>query len=567
MANLRSARSNPTSPIQVSQVHNAWTATGGTGYLVADARSELLDLGAVLYAGEVTFHESAVYRNDRFTNLTEQVAASDPQWIYDFLVWLRKDGNIKTAPIMGAVHAVHARLQAKSPNSDGWNRKIIADVPNRLSDVKEIAAYWTSKFGSMPMCVKRGLSDATSRLMNEYSYLKYGIQANDSWTIPDIIEMCHAKPSVSIASYDVEDDMTEDDYLAMLNAAMSKSSLYAYSLADRHGNLMWDGDRPYTLKEERKFYFDGLNMLQANRKLRRDFLDNPRVLLNSSSLKAAGVTWNNVLSLAGDRLPKKDLWESLIFAKNIPIGAMIKNLRNMEQAGISREAMKMVCDYISNPAVIAKSHLMPYEIYAAIKNTQSVHWSSALEDALTYSTGNVPELPGRTLILVDASGSMFGTRLSANSTMERVEASAVFAAALALKNAGRVDVYTFSDFTKRVNVDKGMSMTTLVKRIMDTAKTQGSGTRTVDAVRETFGGHDRVVIITDEQSFRSNYGTVAQQVRDETYMYSFDVSGHRTSDIPSGKNRKHQLFGLTDGSFKMIRLLERGSNVGWPWEL
>lgn len=381
--------------------------------------------------------------------------------------------------------------------------------------------------------------------MNEYGYLKYGIQNNDSWTIPDIIEMVHAKP-----------------------AKHFQSALYGYALSDRHNNVQWDNEysRPYTVKNGERVWFANLDMISAEHRLRKDFLENSRVLLDPARLKEAGFTWNDALSLAGNKVPKKDLWEALISAGSIPVGAMFKNLRNMEEAGISRMHMKIVCDKLSNPEVIAKSHLMPYEIYAAYKNTNSVHWGSALEDAMTAATSNIPDLKGRTLILVDASYSMFGAKLSNNSSLDRTEASALFAAALASKNAGKVDLYTFSDDVKNVPVRKGTSVLTLQKNIMDTAKTQGRGTQTVAAVRSTVNSHDRVIIITDEQSSYSHYGTIDQQVPDSTFIYSFDVAGHQVTDIPSGKNKRHQLSGLTDGSFKIMALLEKGRSASYPWE-
>lgn len=541
-------------PIVSSQVPNARTATGGLGYLPADAQSELLDLGSLLFAGgEKAFHESGAHRDARFKNLTEQIAQVDPEWTYDFLIWLRSSANIRTASLLGAMHATHARLKNHSFNGDGWNRKFISDVPRRLDEVKDIAAYWTKTFGPMPPCVKRGLSDAIARLANEYSYMKYGIQNNDAWTVPDVIDMVHAKPGKPF-----------------------QSALYGYALADRHGNLQWEGWTPYTIKARSdgenvenpvKVYFHGLNMIMENRKLRRDFTEMPEVLLDPARLKAAGFTWEDALSLAGSKVDKAKLWESLIFADSIPISAMIKNLRNMEQAGISRAAMKVVQDKITNPTVISRSYLMPFEVWAAYKNTQSIHWHSALEDLMTLVTANVPSMSGRTLVLVDASYSMFGKKLSNNSSLDRTEAAAIFAAAIALKNEGRCDVYTFSNDTLKVTIPRGASLLATVKNIMDTAQRQGQGTQTVEAVRTRFNGHDRVIILTDEQSFASHLGPVAAQVPADTFMYSFDLAGYRTSDIPSGKSRKHQLFGLTDQAFKMIKLLEDRINVGWPWKV
>src|SRR5580692_5748146 len=87
----------------------ARTATGGPGY-INDAKGELYRLGVnALLGGENTFHESGTSRDNRFTSLVSQVTLEDPIWIAGFLPWLRTEGNIRTASIMGAVTAVKAR--------------------------------------------------------------------------------------------------------------------------------------------------------------------------------------------------------------------------------------------------------------------------------------------------------------------------------------------------------------------------------------------------------------------------------------------------------------------------
>ena len=132
-----------TSPIQMSTVPNAHTALGGIGYAPANAESELFDLGINLFAGEDNYHESGQARDNRFTRLVEAVAVSNPAWITGFLGWLRSEGNIRTASIMGAVVAVHARLNDprsveadKNSASHGpsWNRRIVDAVCQRADE-------------------------------------------------------------------------------------------------------------------------------------------------------------------------------------------------------------------------------------------------------------------------------------------------------------------------------------------------------------------------------------------------------------------------------------------------
>lgn len=544
MANLKTRKAtvaNATSPIRSAHtVPNTRTALGGPGYLPADAKSELFDLAVVFFAGEDNFHESGAARDKRFASLVSTVAVEDPEWVLDMLTWLRTEGNVRTASLMGAVHAVHARLNDPasvkldaSRNMKAYNRQIIDAVCRRADEPQELLNYWISRFGKpVPQPVKRGVSDALARLVNEYTFMKWD-RTGDAWRMGDAIEFVHAKPKDTV-----------------------QASLFRLAIADRHGNVTPE-------------LYSELPMIRANKFLRNKAATDPNVLLNASLLKEAGFTWEDALSLAGNKLDKAALWEALIYGKSIPVFAMFRNLRNMEQAGVSREAMKFVCNYISNPEVIAKSGMFPFQIYAAHKNTNSVHWKSAIEDALTFSTQNVPVLSGRTLVLVDGSGSMFGTKLSARSELERVEAACVFGAAIAARNPD-ADVYTYSNSHTKVSIPKGTSMLHAIDLIKRNCA--GGGTNTAGSLKAAYRGQDRVIIVTDEQSsgnynYHYGYGSVSDQVPEDTYLYSFDLAGHRVSDIPSGKNRRHQLAGLTDKSFQIIPLLERGRNAGWPWEV
>ena len=48
----------------------------------------------------------------------------------------------------------------------------------------------------------------------------------------------------------------------------------------------------------------------------------------------------------------------------------------------------------------------PIRFLSAFKEAPSLRWAWPLEQALQHSLANVPQLPGRTLVLVDVSGSM-----------------------------------------------------------------------------------------------------------------------------------------------------------------
>ena len=87
------------------------------------------------------------------------------------------------------------------------------------------------------------------------------------------------------------------------------------------------------------------------------------------------------------------------------------------------------------------------------------------------------------------------------------------------------------------------------------------GTATWAAVQQHYKGHDRVVIVTDEQTRDSYRGGLPSNVP----VYVWNVAGYRAGSMPSGSGSTHVFGGLTDAAFRMIPLLESGRDGSWPW--
>lgn len=549
------------STLQSAPVSDTRTYEGGVAY-TRNTKSELYTLMVNYFVGEDTFYESAKDREKRFTDLVAATAIEDPQWIHGALWWLRNKGNVRTAAILGAIVAVHARLNdAKSIADDkarsdsgkpSWNRLIVRDVCSRADEPGEFLAGWTNRYGrTIPQPVKRGLSDATAKLYNEYSYLKYD-SSGSSWRMGDVIEMVHAKPRAFVSEV----------------SAFNQADLFKLAISDRHGNT---NGIPASLP-----------MITANKNLRRALTSNPALLLDATVLKEAGFTWEDALSAAGNKLDKAAVWEAII--PNMGIFALTRNLRNFDQAGISATYRQKVIDQLTNPEVIANSKMFPFRFWAAFENTDSLYYAAALEEAIKLSVANVPEFPGNTLVLSDISASM-SSRMSNKSQVSYAEAAAIFAGAICLKNPGRAEFVGFADRTFVQPVPKNGSLLRLVKDFHNKNGSVGGGTQTVAALRNHYDSakHNRVIIVTDMQAFQdygSSWGYNAYNYRNNTtdsdvvsvvdkntWLYGFSLGGYKQSMLRnSGTGRVHELSGLTDSAFQLPSLLERGRDTGWPWE-
>jgi hypothetical protein len=239
--------------------------------------------------------------------------------------------------------------------------------------------------------------------------------------------------------------------------------------------------------------------------------------------------------------------------------ALVRNLRNFDEAGVSDQVAAQVAAEISDPEVVAASRQFPFRYLAAYQHAPSLRWSYPLERALGHSLANVPALPGRTLILVDRSGSMWA-RLSDRSELNRADAAAVFGAAVAMR-ADRADLVEFGTSSASVKYRMGESVLKVLERFGDLG-----GTNTTEAVRKHYKKHDRVLIVTDEQAAYSYHGDPTEQVPADIPVYTWNLAGYRAGHAPSGKPNRHTFGGLTDAAFRMVPLLERGRDADWPWK-
>ena len=111
--------------------------------------------------------------------------------------------------------------------------------------------------------------------------------------------------------------------------------------------------------------------------------------------------------------------------------------------------------------------------------------------------GRARSLPGRTVLLVDVSGSMEAP-ISHRSEMRRTDAA--YGVAILLREIGeKVTVYTFSNEAKLVAARRGMAL----RDALDQSQPHG-GTYLGKAIAQVEAdmrkGYDRMVVITDEQS-------------------------------------------------------------------
>lgn len=189
--NTPTAKPRVASPVQ-STGRTAPTRQGGRGFL-RDNRSELFLLAVANFVSQQTFYEDAEQRDSRFAELVRILAVGDPEWTAGLLGWLRREGGMRTASIVGAAEYVKARLDAGAEDGPS-NRQVVDSVLLRADEPGELLGYWTSQYGrAVPKPVKRGIADAVRRLYHATSLLKYDT-ASKGYRFGDILNLVHAVP-------------------------------------------------------------------------------------------------------------------------------------------------------------------------------------------------------------------------------------------------------------------------------------------------------------------------------------------------------------------------------------
>jgi hypothetical protein len=559
--NARGSTPRVSGPISGSSTPAGRTYQGAPGY-ERDVKSELFLLATTNLVSEDTFYEDAKTRDGRYQELVRTMAVVDPVWTYGLLRWLRGPGNLRSAPIVGACEFVKARLDANGtkttssdvmnarrndPNKVGLNRAVIDAVCQRPDEPAEIVAYWTSRYGrALPKPVKRGVADATERMASEKSLLKYDTESH-AWRLGDVLELTHPRTK-----------------------APWQGELYKHAIYRRHNRVI---DMIDLGKDT------SLETIVANHQLKWavEYGDGPEMLLDPDNVKAAGMTWQNVLSLVGDKVNKAKLWEALI--PSMGYMALLRNLRNFSQAGISNVAADTVMQRIMDPDEVKRSRQLPMRFLSAYRAAGSdLRWSWPLECALNHSLGNIPQLTGQTLILVDTSGSMKAP-LSARSDLKRWDAAAVFGIALG-RRCVSADVVSFSDRQRnwlgydRRNDRRGTGSSVVFPIRQDTSLLAAisrweeggyfldGGTDTAAAVRTHLKPHHtRLVILTDEQSRTDINPYVPADVK----LHVINVAGYRLGQTNTERNR-WTYGGLSDNVFHVMMHVERGQDATWPWE-
>jgi len=245
-------------------------------------------------------------------------------------------------------------------------------------------------------------------------------------------------------------------------------------------------------------------------------------------------TWEVALSSGSH---KREVWQRLLAENKLGALALLRNLRNMREAGVEEERV------LSALRSMSTARLLPFRFLAAVR--YAPRWEEALEQAMFKCVAGQDKLAGRTVVLVDISGSMTAP-LSRRSEMQRTDAA--YGLAVLLREIGeKVAVYSFSDDLAEVPARRGFALRDAIDASQRHSSTQlGKAVEQLNKKEQ----YDRLIVITDEQA----HDTVAAP---HAQGYVINVASYKNG---VGYGKWTHIDGWSESVVEYIRTLEGTSN-------
>jgi len=395
--------------------------------------TELERLVSCALLGEKTFYVDGA---DIESQIVTVAAKVDPTFIANLAIRARRDLGLRHTPVFLLV------LLASRPDGRAFVREAAETVLRLPKDAMDMVAMYLARNPApagktrapLPHCMKAAIRDGFGRWSN-YQLQKYGtLKDKVAVRLRDLMFLAHPDPA-----------LTTDEVL------LAKPD------------------------EEQQVVFDTRTAVWK--------------ALADDTIRAPD-TWESQLSVPG--ADKRAVWEGLLAERKLGALALVRNLRNMEQVGVSPALVKGAMERVK------AADVWPWQALAAARHAPS--YTHDLDALMLRSCGALPMLPGRTLVLVDVSYSMSET-LSGQGEMKRFDA----ATGLAVVLRERCEFGTMATFSDQVMVmdepsSRGVALANdLVGSQLHSGTYLG---KALAALMQFFGSSppDRVVVITDEQS-------------------------------------------------------------------
>lgn len=374
-------------------------------------------------------------KTTKFVAGRDSVGDNGPQFVADIAYEARTAMKLRHVPLL----LVATLIAHDKPET----RKVVADTiarviqrPDELGEL--VAIYWSINKGSskiLPQQMRKGLQMAFAKF-NEYSLAKYD-QSSAAVKLRDV---------AFLAKFD-------------------------YGYTDAAKTVAKLTNKTY-YPEKTKGGFPV-----------KEFMGEEYAPL------ATPDTWEVAISAKG--ADKKAEWTRLLEEEKLGALALLRNLRNLDQAGVDPKLVK------SSILKMKTERVLPFRFITAARYAPRLE--PELEKAMFKCLEGHEKLDGKTVLVVDHSGSM-GAPVSGKSELSRFDAANALAMLLR-EICEDCQVIAFSDRPSMVPPRRGFA---LRDAIMGTPS--GSTNTDIALSMAQKEGYDRVIVITDEQSHQTVRG-------------------------------------------------------------
>lgn len=267
-------------------------------------------------------------------------------------------------------------------------------------------------------------------------------------------------------------------------------------------------------------------------------------------------TWEVELTKAGQNARdenekvefKASAWKELIQTRKLGIFACLRNLRNIIEQ--SPDSIDGAISILTDEILIKKSLILPFRYATALSQIEQMSGPhirkvvDAIHKALDISLSNIPVFEGKTLIVLDESGSMSG---------KPGEIGSLFAAALYKTNDA--DLMTFSDKARYRIFYAGDSIMTIAGKLKDDFASGGTDFNSIfDKASQKYA---RIVTLSDMQGWIGGgaptlaFSNYKKRTKSEPKIFSFDLAGHGTLQFP-----QQNVYAIAGFSEKVLDLMK-----------
>lgn len=470
------------------------------------SEQNLYDIIVTTLFGKDSYYET---NDERLTRLdkavSEVVAKGNLDFVANAIIHARTVMHIRSMPVILTVLFAKS-LRAQNKSYENM-RRLTRDVIQRADQITDMFAYASSVFGSGQK-IPMAIKRGLGDAFNkfgEYAFAKYN--RNGSTKFTDVMRIVHPVPT----------------------------------------------------NNTQGVIFDKL-MNEARQEAQK----------TSNGTLSVPYTWETQLSDAGKTgKSKAKVWEELIQSGKLGYMALLRNLRNLKEAGVSSDVMKTVYERIADPAQVAKSKQLPFRFvnaYEAVQQQRDAKLQRAISRAMDASLSNIPQIGENVWIVVDVSHSMsgfgWGSRNSQGQTP--IQTATLLAAALAKANAeaDNVQVTLFSDRAHHASINTDDSVMSITEKLR--SEVYGGGTNlqaALDELKNLSFKPDTVIVLSDMQvnNLRGSR-TVASYFDNSVIKVAINLEGYDSTPV-GVLDGWYQLSGFSERMFDFIPAIRNKQSV------